>query len=135
MSDLLATDSVFTAEEQALLRRILDAMIPAHGERPSAADPAIFADFLHTAAPMALQIREVLRRAEADGIDTLAGTRTNDVRMLVGCAVQSYYRDDRVLTAIGAEPRAPHPEGYEIEAGDWSLLDAVRARGPIYREV
>ena len=45
-----------------------------------------------------------------------------------------YYRDDRVLTAIGVEPRPPFPKGYEVPQGDWSLLDPVRARGPIYRD-
>ncbi len=135
MSDLLASDAAFNVDEQVLLREILDAMIPAHGERPSAADDLIFADFLRTAAPMAEQLRQVLHRAREDGIDALPGMRTDAVRTLVNCAVQCYYRDDRVLTAVGAEPRAPHPDGFEVEAGDWSLLDPVRARGTIYREV
>ena len=46
---------------------------------------------------------------------------------------QSYYRDPRVLESLGTPPRPPFPEGYEIQQGDWSLLDPVRARGPIYR--
>lgn len=46
----------------------------------------------------------------------------------------AYYEDPRVLTALGREPRPPHPEGYELEPLDESLLDAVRARGPLYRE-
>ena len=48
---------------------------------------------------------------------------------------QCYYRDDRVMRAIGMEPRAPFPKGYDVEQGDWSLLDPVRARGKIYRDV
>ena len=44
-----------------------------------------------------------------------------------------YYRDDRVMASIGIEIRPPFPEGYEVEAGDLSLLDPVRARGPIWR--
>jgi hypothetical protein len=48
----------------------------------------------------------------------------------VGC----YYRGDRRLTSIGMEPRPPFPRGFEIEEGDWSLLDPVRARGPVYRD-
>lgn len=46
-----------------------------------------------------------------------------------------YYRDDRVMRSIGMEVRAPYPEGYQIEEGDWSLLDPVRKRGKIYRDV
>ena len=33
-----------------------------------------------------------------------------------------------MCTALGLEPRAPHPQGYEMGADDWSLLDPVRRR-------
>jgi hypothetical protein len=46
-----------------------------------------------------------------------------------------YYRDDRVMHSLGQEPRAPFPKGHEVEQGDWSLLDPVRARPPIWRKV
>ncbi len=38
----------------------------------------------------------------------------------------AYYRDDRVLVAIGHEARAPIPQGLRSGTGDWSLLDPVR---------
>jgi hypothetical protein len=31
--------------------------------------------------------------------------------------------------------RAPFPKGFELEAGDLSLLDPVRARPKVYRDV
>lgn len=46
-----------------------------------------------------------------------------------------YYQQDRVLEAIGMEPRPPFPEGYEVQAGDLGLLDPVRRRGRVYKEV
>jgi hypothetical protein len=46
----------------------------------------------------------------------------------------AYYRDDRVLLALKFEARAPFPKGYDLEQGDWSLLDAVRARPPLWRD-
>ncbi len=46
----------------------------------------------------------------------------------------AYYRDDRVLLALGLEARAPFPKGYTLEQGDWSLLDAVRHRPPLWRD-
>jgi len=46
----------------------------------------------------------------------------------------AYYRDDRVLLAIGHEARAPFPKGYVVEQGDWSLLDPVRNRTPFWRD-
>ncbi|MEN8184565.1 MAG: gluconate 2-dehydrogenase subunit 3 family protein [Myxococcota bacterium] len=46
-----------------------------------------------------------------------------------------YYQDARVVEALGLEPRPPHPEGYELEAGDLSLLDPVRERAKMFRKV
>jgi hypothetical protein len=45
-----------------------------------------------------------------------------------------YYQEPRVLEALGLEARPPHPGGHVLEPGDWSLLDAVRRRGKIYRD-
>jgi len=46
-----------------------------------------------------------------------------------------YYRDDRVMRSLGLEPRSPFPKGHVVEQGDWSLLDPVKARPPIWRKV
>ena len=37
--------------------------------------------------------------------------------------------------SLGVEVRPPFPKGFEVERGDWSLPDAVRARPKLYREV
>ncbi len=52
---------------------------------------------------------------------------------LVRVVLQCYYRDDRVLRSLGLELRAPFPQGYALEQGDWSLLDPVKARSPSLR--
>jgi hypothetical protein len=52
---------------------------------------------------------------------------------LVRVVLQCYYRDDRVLRSLGLELRAPFPQGYTLEQGDWSLLDPVKARPPTLR--
>jgi hypothetical protein len=49
--------------------------------------------------------------------------------------LQCYYRDDRVMRSLGLEVRPPYPKGFEVEQGDWSLLDPVRARRKLYREI
>jgi hypothetical protein len=54
---------------------------------------------------------------------------------LVRVVLLCYYRDDRVMQSLGLEPRPPFPRGHVVEQGDWSLLDPVRARRPIYRSV
>ncbi|HSI02694.1 MAG TPA: hypothetical protein VLA02_18980, partial [Reyranella sp.] len=46
----------------------------------------------------------------------------------------AYYRDDRVLLALGLEARPPFPKGYVVEQGDWSLLDGVRKRPSLWRD-
>ena len=52
---------------------------------------------------------------------------------LANWVMQCYYRDDRVLVSLGVAPRAPFPDGYDVQNGDWSKLDRVRARPPFYR--
>ena len=61
--------------------------------------------------------------------------RSAPVSTLLSLMAHCYYRDDRVLQAIGQEPRAPHPKGYVVEQGDWGLLEPVKQRGKIYRDV
>ena len=52
---------------------------------------------------------------------------------LIGPAFVGYYQDLRVREALGLETRPPHPEGYEVEETDFSMLDPVRERDPFYR--
>jgi hypothetical protein len=44
-----------------------------------------------------------------------------------------YYRDDRVMTALGLEPRPPFPLGHPLEDADPALLAPVKARAPFWR--
>jgi hypothetical protein len=55
------------------------------------------------------------------------------VATLIRVVLQCYYRDDRVLRSLGLELRPPFPKGYTLEQGDWSLLDPVKARAPMWR--
>jgi hypothetical protein len=54
---------------------------------------------------------------------------------LVRVVLLCYYRDDRVMRSLGQEPRSPFPRGHVVEQGDWTLLDPVRARPKMYRQV
>ena len=67
--------------------------------------------------------------------EALQRTEPRGVRALGGLLLQCYYRNDQVLASLGMEARPPFPRGYDVEQGDWSLLDAVKTRGKIYREV
>ncbi len=54
---------------------------------------------------------------------------------LTRIVLQCYYRDDRVMRSLDMEVRPPFPKGFELEQGDWSLLDPVRARPKLFRDV
>ena len=56
-------------------------------------------------------------------------------RTLHSIIIQCYYRDDRVMRSLDMEPRPPFPQGFEVEQGDWSLLEPVKRRGRVYRPV
>ena len=53
--------------------------------------------------------------------------------LFMALLLRAYYRDARVLNTYGRRPGPPFPEGYVLEQGDWSLLDAVRDRPPLFR--
>jgi hypothetical protein len=55
------------------------------------------------------------------------------VAALTRGVLQCYYRGDRVVRSLGLEARPPHPRGHLLEDGDWSILDRVRARPPMWR--
>lgn len=149
---LIAGENLLDGEQRALLRWISAAIIPASSEYgvPAADDALIFADILATARPMAAAVtgalavvaeivgrRGGLQSLDAPGraevLETLR--QTPAVFVLASLVLRCYYRDDRVMRSLGMEPRAPFPGGFEVEQGDWTLLDPVRRRAPIYREV
>jgi hypothetical protein len=138
-------------DENGTLLCVVGHMIPPSAEYgvPGACDPAIFADILRSVGRDQVALRDAL-----SSIDTRAGGRlaklpVEDQRRLLvafrtaeperagvieAVAARCYYRDDRVMASIGIEVRPPFPLGYEVEQGDWSLLEPVRARGTIYRD-
>lgn len=134
------------------LRRIAGIMIPASAQYriPGAHDDAIFADIVRSLGRDRDHVRKALAmlremaggdfagldaaKAEATAM-ALLGRGGAVVAALGRAVLQCYYRDDRVLAALGLEPRPPFPRGHELEQGDWSLLDAVRGRPRMWRDV
>jgi len=141
-----------TAAERRDLRRLAGFMVPASAEYgvPGADDEIIFADIVRSLGRDTNDVRKALAmlrdttdgnfagldeaRAEAAVMQLLS--REDAVLIALGRAVlQCYYRDDRVVRALGREPRAPFPQGHALEQGEWSLLDAVRGRPKMWRDV
>jgi len=138
----------FSASEIAALREIAGTMVPADAGIgvPGADDPAILADIVRSIGRDLPAVRTALAVIEAKGFAALdrdgREALINKIyksggppmvalgRVILG----AYYRDDRVLLALKQEARAPFPKGFTLEQGDWSLLDAVRGRAPLWRD-
>lgn len=54
--------------------------------------------------------------------------------VIIEC-LKAYYTDPEVLRRISAGTVPPFPDGNFLEDDDWTILEAVYERGPIYRPV
>lgn len=132
------------------LLAIVGHIIPASAEYdlPGADDPTIYADILRSVGRDRHLLGEALDvvDAMADGsfgqlprdrqavlLTDFRAAEPELASVIEAVTARCYYRDDRVVLSIGVEARPPFPLGYEVEEGDWSLLDPVRARGRIWR--
>ena len=144
--------SELTDGERRDLRRLAGFMVPVSAEYgvPGADDTVIFADIAGSLGRDADDVRAalaVLREiggGDFAGLDdtaaeqaatSLLGRESRIVTALGRCVLQCYYRDDRVMLALGIEPHPPYPQGRVLEQGDWTLLDAVRGRPRMWRDV
>jgi len=143
--------SGLSAAEINELRVLSEAMIPADTElgMPAADDPLIQSDVVRSIGRDLPLVRKALASVVAKAGGSLAALSREGRETLINewyagggaptatlgrLILSAYYRDDRVLVAIGHEARSPFPKGYEVEQGDWSLLEAVRHRQPLWRD-
>jgi gluconate 2-dehydrogenase subunit 3-like protein len=148
------SNEAFSTDAKRVLASVLDEIIPpsADGRIPGAGEVGV-ADYLDRS----LNAMPGLKSMVADGVlelDAQARARHGRsfpelskpqkaqllgeqgfVMPLTLHTYAGYYHADRVIEALGLEARAPHPRGYEMEPDDLSLLDPVRKRGKLYREV
>jgi hypothetical protein len=144
-------DAHLSAAEIRDLRDIAGTMIPADATLgvPGADDPAILDDIVRSVGRDLPRVREALAAIAAKSGGAFARLDRNAREALINDYYKSggaaavalgrvilgaYYRDDRVLLSLKLEARAPFPKGYTLEQGDWSLLDAVRNRPPLWRD-
>jgi hypothetical protein len=143
---------MLSADQCRLLRCLAEMMVPASAEYgvPGAGYEAIFDDILRSLGRDTEHVIAMLRM-----VDGMAGGAFADLdpqrreaiaarlretggealTYLTRIILQCYYRDGRVIQSLGMELRPPFPKGFEVEQGDWSLLDPVRARPKLYRDV
>ncbi|HXA24198.1 MAG TPA: hypothetical protein VNW90_18080 [Acetobacteraceae bacterium] len=145
-------DQTLTEAEIADLRCLAAVIIPASAKYdvPGADDDTIFTDIVNSIGRDRNDVRAALGklRALAGGPFAVLDSARRDevavklraeggspVGVLARLVLLCYYRDDRVMLSLGLEARPPFPKGHELEQGDWSLLDPVRARKPFWRPV
>ena len=141
-----------TTEQARELRALAGIIIPPSPtyDVPGADDELIFNDILrslerdhddicralaHLAALAGGAFADLGPERRSEVAATFRETGGAPLAALVRVVLLCYYRDDRVMRSLGQEPRAPFPKGHVVEQGDWSLLDPVRARPPMYRVV
>ena len=155
-NEIIGSDAVLDSDQQRTFGAILDMIIPASGDGrfPSAAETDVLGYVAKTDPKLLETVRIELDRLNTmsenlhglvfgdahetvrqELLDEIRGKEPQFLRSLALQTVTCYYQDDRVMEAIGMEARPPFPKGYEVVAGDLSLLDPVRARGQVYRDV
>jgi len=158
MSD--STDPLrLSPEDELTLASVLDEIVPPSAERklPGAGEIGLVRAVVDAAkqnpalAPIVLQglaaLDELARDRRGHGFRALrpeertalfrelAAKEEGFVQSLIFPLYIAYYQHPRVLEALGMEARPPHPKGYEIEPFDPSLLEPVRRRPKLYRDV
>lgn len=140
-----------TEAERHALRDVAGTILPACTElgMPGADDPAILADITRSIGRDLPLIRTALAEIDkrAGGAFASLDRRRREAlindwyaeggapaRALGRVVLSAYYRDDRVLRALGHEARAPFPQGHVVEQGDWGLLDPVKRLKPFWRD-
>ena len=146
-----APDIRLSDAEMDYLRIVAGTTVPGDTalRMPGADDPAILDDIVRSVGRDLPLVREALAAIAAKSGGAFADMDRNAREALVNewyasggapavalgrVIVGAYYRDDRVLLALGHEARAPFPKGYVLVQGDWSLLDVVRKRPPFWRD-
>ncbi|MCF8532183.1 MAG: hypothetical protein K9G48_04210 [Reyranella sp.] len=141
-----------TDAEARDLRALAGHMIPASTTYrvPGADDDVIFADILkslerdfdavrsalaHLAKLSGGSFASLAPARQAEAAATFKAEGGAPLGALNRVVLLCYYRDDRVMRSLGQEPRPPFPQGHVVEQGDWSLLDPVKKRAPIWRRV
>lgn len=128
---------MFSEAEIEVLSRVAGLIIPAsetHGV-PGANDPAIMAEIIVSARRDETAVRAAMAAFEAVGDTSFQQSHPAEASVLQTIVASCYYRDGRVLRSLGREAEPPMPDGFEVEKGDFSLLDPVRSRGVIWRTV
>ena len=146
-----------TGPQYALMVAVLDRIIPRDGELPGAGELRV-ADYMDTA----IASSQGLRRLFAEGLASLeAASQEMHSKEFVGLSEQQasellrrlesergeffeamvrqtyadYYSNPTIVRLLGLEQRPPQPGGYQLEPFDPGLLEQVKKRSRLYKDV
>ena len=138
--------------QEKVLDAIMDRMIPAVGDLPSAGQMGLTAEIVQLAAKQK-RFEDLFNSAteafesnspyfltsstsvQDENLVTFESNNPdlfNTIRTIVYIV---YYKDPRVHTRIDWNGRAPQPQGYEMDPWDESVLVNARKREPFWRKV
>jgi hypothetical protein len=147
----------FVASQQLLLSHVLNRLVPASDDFPGAGDLGV-ASYVDTVVGRSAELKRLFAQGLTDitlasqallGQDFvgLADDQKDVVlrqvetqqpaffEALVQHTYSGYYSHPTVIRLLGLEARPPQPRGYHLEPLDLTLLDHVKQRGPLYRQI
>jgi Gluconate 2-dehydrogenase subunit 3 len=148
------TPRILTSSERALLRFVLNRLVPAAGPFPAAGDLGVVEYFDRAAGSSPSERRVLLEglrqiemlgeRRPRGGFAALAGQEQDAVlrdverrhpelfEAILQHTYNAYYSHPTVIRLLGIDG-PPQPRGYPLPPFDNDLTENVRRRGPIYR--
>lgn len=151
------TACFFTDAQRELLRAILNRLIPASGSFPGAGDLGI-ASYIEKVIGQSAELRRLFAQGLAQieitcqppsgqefsdlsdhqkdtALRHVEATNPEFFGALVTHTYSGYYSNPVVIRLLGLEVRPPQPQGYKLEPLDLGLLDTIKERGPLYKQV
>ena len=163
-NEIIKTDKILTQRQSQTLNALLDAIIPASsdGLMPAASKiefekyvAEIEAEFVtilcqgldsldeHSSSAKGFASLDADAQQAVIAQSTIGSTKTTNglqnlsefYSLLTPIVFACYYQNKKALEGLGLESRAPFPKGNEVDLGDLSLLDPVRSRGTMWRQL
>ena len=154
----------FSETQSALMKSVLNRIIPSDDKYPGAGDLGLVAYIDKVMFdPVYLARHDTsLRRIFIEGMNQIEICASNEFQgeflslgsdqqtevlktidkefrkffsALITYTYNGYYTDYRILNICGAPARPPQPLGHSLIASDLSSTDLVKGRGPIYKDV
>lgn len=153
----MATSRSFFSDAQIeLVTEVLNRIIPANEELPGAGEIAV--NFLDEVVGGSPRLKRILHhglsqievcayRMYTKDFPSLSGEQMHVVLrqvevdegeffdLLVRQTYNGYYTDPRIVELLGLEARPPQPLGHRVDQGNITLIESVKNRGIVYREV